>query len=198
MLKPGEPENEAERLRALRRYNILDTEPEQTFDDIARLASVICDTPIALMGFIDEGRQWFKAKVGFDVTATGRDVAFCAHAILQPDMLVVPDARADERFAGNPFVTGDVGIRFYAGSPLVSRQGFALGTLCVIDRKPRELTRVQVDALTTLRNAAVAHLEVRRMTQELARLLARRDALRAELCPACAAKTAAQLSEPAV
>lgn len=191
MLKPPEPENEAERVSALRRYNIIDTGTEQTFDNLARLASVICDTPIALMGFIDEGRQWFKARVGVDITTTSRDIAFCAHAIMQPGLFIVSDARLDERFADHPFVTGEMAIRFYAGAPLVTRQGFALGTLCVIDRKPRVLTQVQIDALTTLRNAAVAHLELRRMTQEIAGLLAQRDALRAQLCAACREKTAA-------
>jgi GAF domain-containing protein len=136
------PHDEPDRLRALRGYEILDTPPEQAFDDLTLLASVICETPISLVSLVDAQRQWFKSKVGLDVPETSRDVAFCAHAILDPqEVLVVTDATADQRFAENPLVTGDPQIRFYAGAPIAPASGHAVGTLCVLDRKPRELTQ---------------------------------------------------------
>ena len=161
------PENEAERLAVLRRYNILDTDAEQAFDDIARLVAHICGTPIALVSIIDTTRQWFKAKVGIDVSETARDLAFCAHAILQPDeLLIVPNAPDDHRFADNPLVTDAPFIRFYAGAPLVTSDGFALGTLCAIDQNPHEITPEQKAALNSLARQVVSQLELRCALQE--------------------------------
>lgn len=160
------PQNEAERLRTLRLYRILDSGSEKAFDDLTRLAAVICDTPISLITLLDEDRQWFKSRVGLDVTQTARDVAFCAHAILQDEVLIVEDAAIDARFAANSLVTSDPGIRFYAGAQLALSNGVSLGTLCVIDRKPRRLTEPQLDALKILRQAVVTQLELRRALED--------------------------------
>ena len=163
---PPRPHNEAARLAALRAQQVLDSLPEQMFDDIVRVASNVCGTPIALISLVDEDRQWFKAKVGLQASETPRDQAFCAHAILEPDTpLVVPDATQDPRFALNPLVTGSPDIRMYAGAPIVSHSGHALGTVCVIDQTPRELTAEQVDSLQALSRQVSHLLELRRVTR---------------------------------
>jgi anti-sigma regulatory factor (Ser/Thr protein kinase) len=167
--------DEEGRLAALRRYRILDTEPERAFDDLTLLASHICGTPIALITLLDADRQWIKSRVGLDAQETSRSVAFCHHAIAHPDLFEVRDARGDERFRANPFVTGAPGIRFYAGAPLVISEGYALGTLCVLDTVPRVLTGDQRAALEALRRQAVAQLELRRNLDDLAAVLHARD-----------------------
>jgi anti-sigma regulatory factor (Ser/Thr protein kinase) len=167
--------SEADRLAALRRYRILDTEPEQRFDDLALLASQICGTPMALISLIDRDRQWFKARVGVGVQQTPRDIAFCAHAIHQPNLFVVPDALQDARFCDNPLVRTAPHIRFYAGAPLVTADGQALGTICVLDLKPRVLTKAQEAALEALKRQVVSQLEIRLSLDELAGALAARD-----------------------
>ena len=157
------PDNEAERLKALYQCNILDTAPEPIFEDITWLATSLCAAPIALISLVDPARQWFKSRVGLTVTETPRDIAFCAHAILQPQkILVVRDACADERFAANPLVTSDPGIRFYAGVPIVTSEGYAIGALCVIDREPRDLSPEHTRALRSLGRQVAVELELRR------------------------------------
>ncbi|MEH2074125.1 MAG: sensor domain-containing diguanylate cyclase [Nostoc sp.] len=154
-------ENEAERLKALAGYNILDTLPEQAFDDLTALAAYICKTPIALISLVDADRQWFKSKIGLKVREIPRESAFCSHTILQPeDILVIPNAIKDDRFAYNPLVRGNSKIRFYAGAPLVTPNGLSVGTLCVMDTVPRQLSYQQLDALRRLSRQAIAQMEL--------------------------------------
>lgn len=166
-MKPPVPSNEAERLRTLQLYQVLDTAAETILDDLTGLAAAICETPISLISLVDENRQWFKSHVGLSATETSREVAFCAHTIMGEDLMIVEDATKDHRFANNPLVTADPNIRFYAGAPLVVSDGIILGTLCVIDRKPRTLTTHQKDTLKILRHAIVTQLELRRAEKAL-------------------------------
>jgi PAS domain S-box-containing protein len=162
MIEAPIPENESERLSALNSYNILDTLPEEDFNDLTQLASYICQTPIALISLVDPLRQWFKATCGLDATQTHRNIAFCAHAILQPGLMIVEDALTDHRFHDNPLVTSEPYIRFYAGAPLRTSNGINLGTLCVIDQVPRDLSESQQNALIRLSRQVVALMELRR------------------------------------
>jgi GAF domain-containing protein len=156
------PPDESERLTTLREYDILDTPPEQVFDDLTWLASFICQTPMALVTLVDRHRQWFKARVGFDVTESPRSESICAHAIMKPDgVLEVRDASKDRRFAAMPAVAGGPCVRFYAGAPLVAAKGHAVGTICVMDREPRTLSGDQRHALRILAAQASAQLEFR-------------------------------------
>ena len=162
-MKAPIPLHEAERLQTLDNYCVLDTKPEEVFDDLTTLTANICDVPIALISLVDESRQWFKSRVGISATETSRDVAFCAYAILNSnDILEVSDAQTDKRFFDNPLVTGDPKIRFYAGAPLVAPNGLCLGTLCVIDTKTRKLTDQQKFALTYLSKVVINQLELHR------------------------------------
>jgi PAS domain S-box-containing protein len=161
------PENETERVKALHNYKILDSLPEDAYDAITAIASYVCETPISVISFVDSDRQWFKSVVGLDAKQTSRDVAFCAHAILHQEVFSVPNALEDERFSDNPLVTGNPNIMFYAGAPLTDSNGFNLGTICVIDREPKELTKKQKEVLKALSKQVVAQLELRKKKQEL-------------------------------
>lgn len=154
--------NDAARVAALEKYAILDSEPEQAFDDLAKLASYICKTPIALVSLVDGERQWFKSKLGLSASQTPRAVAICSTAIQQKEVFVVPDATKDERFQNNPLVVSEPHIRFYAGAPLINEEGYALGTLCVVDLVPREFDEEQKEALKTLGRLVLAQMEFRR------------------------------------
>ena len=161
------PSNESERLAALRRYGLLDTPAEAAFEDLTELAGFICGTPISVISLIDADRQWFKSHRGLKDAETHRDLAFCAHAILEDGVFIVPDATKDGRFVTNPLVTGDPNIRFYAGSPIVTSDGMPLGTICVIDRVPRELTPAQLTALEALSRQVMAQIELRKRYSEI-------------------------------
>lgn len=171
------PEDEADRLAALRALDVLDTPAEPALDDIVKIVSELCKVPIALISLVDAERQWFKAKVGIDAAETSRDLAFCAHAILQPDLFVVPDTHQDPRFADNPFVTGAPNVRFYAGAPLRLPDGHPIGTLCAIDSVPRTLSPDARAALEALKRQAEVHFALRAQASALKRLHAERDVL---------------------
>ncbi len=162
MIAPPLAANEPERLAALERYGILDTSPEDGFDELVRLAAAICGTPIALISLIDATRQWFKARLGLGTPETPRTASFCAYAIHETSVFVIPDATKDPRFARNPLVVGEPRIRFYAGAPLTTPDGYNLGTLCVIDSTPRVLSEEQRSALTAIARQVIAQLELRR------------------------------------
>lgn len=169
------PLDEAARLAALLEYEILDTDPEVGFDDLTLLAASICGAPVSAVTLIDADRQWFKSRVGLEATETPLEDSFCAYAILQPDMLIVEDAYQDAIFANHPAVTGENGIRFYAGAPLITPEGYALGTLCVADQVPRQLEPEQYAALAALSRQVLTQLELRRKLRDLRRTIAERD-----------------------
>jgi two-component system cell cycle sensor histidine kinase/response regulator CckA len=175
------PEYEKKRLRVLWQYDLLDTVPEEIFDDLTELAARICEAPIAMITLVDEKRQWFKSKIGLSVNETSRDISFCSHAIGHPELFIVPDATRDERFAKNPLVTSDPKIRFYAGAPLITPDGYAIGTLCVIDKVPRELRDDQKSALRVLARHVMTQLELRRRSRQLTRAHHQRDQLQKDL-----------------
>jgi len=180
-MKAKLPANEKQRLEALASYAILDTPPEPGFDDLTTLASHICGVPIAVISFVDEVRQWFKSSVGMPVQQTPREHAFCAHTILGHDVMVVPDTRADERFRTNPLVTSEPGIRFYAGAPLVTGDGLALGTLCVADHQPRQINDEKLALLRALARQVVTRLEERKRLYALTKAMSERDQAQLEL-----------------
>jgi GAF domain-containing protein len=183
-MNPPILKNEKKRLRVLWQYDILDSVPEEVFDDLTELAARICEAPIAMITLVDEDRQWFKAKLGVTVNETSRDISFCAHAIGQPELFIVPDATLDERFADNPLVTSDPKIRFYAGAPLVTPDGHALGTLCVIDKIPRELRPEQKQALRVLARHVMTQLELRKRSRELLHIHKECEQIKADLAKA--------------
>ncbi len=191
------PGNEKKRLEVLWQYEVLDTVPEEVFDDLTELAARICEAPIALISLVDENRQWFKSKLGVALNETARDISFCSHAIGQSGLFIVPDATRDARFAANPLVTSDPKIRFYAGAPLITPDGYALGTLCVIDKVPRELRADQKQALIILARHVVSQLELRRRSRELAQTQHESEKLKEELGQTRAelAKTRKELAE---
>jgi diguanylate cyclase (GGDEF)-like protein len=167
-VSPPIPVNEQTRLEELESFGILDSRSEPACDDLTFLASQICDAPIALISLVDADRQWIKSAIGLDTKQTDRSHTFCAHAIIEPGrVMVVTDATRDDRFADNPLLLADPSIRFYAGAPLVTSTGAAIGTLCVIDRVPRDLTSGQLEALQTLSRQVMAHLELRRLAAGL-------------------------------
>jgi signal transduction histidine kinase len=171
MSKPQIPINESERLDALHAYKVLDTLSESSFDSITSIAAFICNTPISLVSLVDKDRQWFKSKKGLDVSETPREHAFCAHAINNPaEIMLVEDSLKDERFSNNPLVVGFPHIRFYAGAPLVTNEGFALGTLCIIDSVPRQLNEFQLKALSDLASQVMVQFQLRKQLIEMEEL----------------------------
>lgn len=157
------PPDESGRLAALHEASILDTMPEKAFDDIVAIASLVCGTPMAVIGLIDRDRQWYKAKIGVDTDQVARELSFCVHTILQDDVVEIPDARTDPRFSDNPFVVADPGIRFYAAVPLRTPEGHALGTLCVYANEPHALNARQREALDALADMVMERIQMRRL-----------------------------------
>ena len=170
------PQNEEARLAALSLFKILDSGEDQLYDDLTLIASYVAQTPIALISIVDRDRQWFKSHRGLENSQTAREHSFCSHAILQPkEPLIIPDASKDLRFSNNPLVTGNPNIRFYFGAPLLMSDNIALGSLCVIDTKPRELTKEQIDILNALARHVVTMLEIRKNVMGMGKLLAEQD-----------------------
>ncbi len=168
MKYPLIPDNEEDRIEALKSYDILDTLPEEDYDNITRMAALICNTPIALINMIDSKRSFLKSANGITVSDSPREVSFCAHAINKPsELMIINDSRKDNRFADNPFVTGDPHVIFYAGMPLVTTDGYALGSICVMDYKPNELNNEQQAALKTLSNQVIQLMELRKKNRQL-------------------------------
>ena len=159
--------DEPERLEALRRYGAFGMLRSAVFDDIARLAAFICHTPLSMISLLDSNRQWFLAQTGISSCETSREVSFCAHALVGNEMLIVEDTQLDARFSRNPLVTGEPFIRFYAGAPLLTSDGYALGTLCVVDYVPRTLAPEQADALRSLSRLVMTQLESSRLKREM-------------------------------
>jgi len=180
-MNPPIPINETARLEALREYDILDSVAEKAYDDITQLVAHICDVPYATISFVDADRQWFKSQIGMPTQETSRDIAFCAHTINDDKLFIVSDAAADDRFAKNPLVTSEPSIRFYAGAPLLTKDNHALGSLCAIDRVPRELTAAQKTALEALSRQVMLQLELRRSLAEGRRAAAMIEDLNADL-----------------
>jgi len=175
MISAPLPDNEDERLRRLKELEILDTLEEQAYDDLTHLAAQICDTPIALVSLIDHDRQWFKSHFGLDARETPREVAFCAHAILDDDVFVVEDSDKDERFHDNPLVTEAPHVKFYAGAPLILDNNIHVGTLCVIDSKAHKMTEEQKFSLQALARQVISQLELRLKIKEMTQLDAAKD-----------------------
>jgi len=164
---PPVPPDEPERLAALRRYGAFGLLRAAAFDDIARVAAYVCQTPMTLISLIDSNRQWFLSQNGISTCETSREASFCAHALMGTEMLVVEDARLDARFSRNALVVGEPYVRFYAGAPLLTADGYALGTLCVVDRVPRTLSPEQTDALRSLSHLVMTQLEMGRLKRDL-------------------------------
>ncbi|MEX2596124.1 MAG: GAF domain-containing protein, partial [Salibacteraceae bacterium] len=167
MIHPISHKNEKDRLASLHSFSILDSKPEKDFDNITALAADICNVPVSLVSFVDKDRQWFMSNHGTETKETPRQVSFCAHAILQDDIFIVSDARKDDRFKDNPSVTGKSNIVFYAGVPLIDKEGLPIGSLCVIDHKPRTLEKRQINALKTLATQVMNLLYLRKNEQEI-------------------------------
>jgi GAF domain-containing protein len=181
MMNAPVPANEKTRLKVLWQYEVLDTVPEEVFDDLTELAARICEAPTALISLIDEDRQWFKSRVGTNLSETPRNISFCGHAITQTGLFIVPDATADSRFKNNPLVVREPKIRFYAGAPLITPDGYALGTLCILDKVPRQLRKDQQEALQILARHVVSQLELRRRSRQLADVKQENERYRKEL-----------------
>ena len=179
------PDNEPQRLAALKEYDILDSAMDKAFDDICALSAFICAAPMSCISLVDGERQWFKSRFGVEPSETSRDIAFCSHTILSSEPHIVPDTTQDPRFAGNPLVTGDPYVRFYAGFPLVSDEGYALGALCAADRGPRALSEDQKKAMSILARQVMALIEARRISAHLAEALQKVQILQ-DLLPICA------------
>ena len=177
-MKAPIPANEKRRLEVLWQYDVLDTPPDETLDDLTELASYIGQTPIALISLVDEKRQWFKSRLGVNASETARDISFCTHAILQREVMVVPDALKDERFARSPLVTAPPFIRFYAGAPLLTPEGLALGTLCIIDHEPRDLSKRQVEMLEKLARVIMRYLTLHRQIRGFSQVPIRQNGAR--------------------